>query len=78
MRLPLRFVRLGVIAAIGLGLLGVDVGESLRAGSITVASADARARASTSTRKKHHRHHRHHRKHARKRHRKHHAPPPEM
>ncbi len=63
----MRILRIGLIAAIGCGVLGIDVGESVRAGALTDGSAHAKKR--------------HHRKHARKRHRKHHrrsTPPPEM
>ena len=59
----MRLARIGIILAMGSGVLGIDVGESLRAGTITDGSAHA---------KRHHRH----RKHARKRHRRHHRTPP--
>jgi hypothetical protein len=62
----MRILRLGIIVAIGMAFLGIDVGESVRAGSISDGSAHAKKR------------HRRHRKHARK-HRKHHkAPATEM
>jgi hypothetical protein len=62
----MRILRLGIIVAIGMAFLGIDVGESVRSGSISDGSAHAKKR------------HRRHRKHARK-HRKHHkAPATEM
>jgi hypothetical protein len=62
----MRILRIGIIVTVGLGVLGIDVGESVRTGAISAASAQAK-------------HHRHHRKHARHRHRKHHrAPASEM
>lgn len=61
----MRILRIGIILTLGLGVLGIDVGESVRTGAISDASAQA----------KRHRHH----KHARHRHRKHHrAPASEM
>lgn len=60
----MRIVRIGIVMAIGLGVLGIDVGESVRAGAITDGSAQA---------KKHHRRHK-----SRKRHRKHHRRATEM
>jgi hypothetical protein len=61
----MRILRIGIIVTVGLGVLGIDVGESVRLGAISDASAQAKR-------------HRHHRKHARHRHRKHHAPASEM
>jgi hypothetical protein len=58
----MRILRIGIIVAVGLGVLGIDVGESVRTGAISDASAQAK------------RHHKRHRKHARHR-RKHHSPP---
>ena len=58
----MRILRIGIIVSVALGVLGIDVGESLRVGAISDASAQAK------------RHHRRHRKHARHR-RKHHSPP---
>jgi hypothetical protein len=61
----MRILRIGIIVTVGLGVLGIDVGETVRTGAISDASAQA----------KRHRH----RKHARHRHRKHHrAPASEM
>jgi hypothetical protein len=62
----MRVLRLCIILTIGIAFLGIDVGESVRSGSISDGSAHAKKR-------------RHHRKHARK-HRKHHhkAPATEM
>lgn len=62
----MRLLRIGFILTVGLGVLGIDVGETLRTGAISDGSAQA----------KHH--HRHHRKHARRRHHRHHAPASEM
>ena len=59
----MRILRLGIIVAIGMAFLGIDVGESVRTGTISDASAHA---------KKRHRKHRRHRKHGRK----HHSAPP--
>ncbi|MGZ3425751.1 MAG: hypothetical protein ACXVCV_03835 [Polyangia bacterium] len=56
----MRVLRIGIIVTVGLGILGIDVGESVRQGAISDASAHAKR-------------HKHHRKHARHRHRKHHA-----
>jgi hypothetical protein len=58
----MRILRIGIIVTVGLGILGIDVGESVRTGAISDASAHAKR-------------HRHHRKHARHRHRKHHTAP---
>jgi hypothetical protein len=58
----MRLLRIGIIVTIGLGVLGIDVGETVRTGAITDGSAQAK------------RHHRRHRKHARHR-RRHHSPP---
>ena len=55
----MRVLRMGIVVALGLGVLGIDVGESVRTGTLSDSSAQA---------KKHHRRH----KRARKRHRKHH------
>ena len=55
----MRILRIGIILTVGLGVLGIDVGESVRTGAISDANAQAK------------RHHRKHRKHARHRHRKH-------
>jgi hypothetical protein len=55
----MRILRIGIILTLGLGVLGIDVGESVRTGTISDANAHAK------------RHHRRHRKHARHRHRKH-------
>jgi hypothetical protein len=59
-------LRLAMILTIALGVLSIDVGESLRSGAVVGVSAHA----------KRHRHK--HKKHARKRHHKHHAPATEM
>ena len=63
----MRILGLGFILMIAFAVLGIDVGESWRAGSITDGSAQAK---------------RHHRRHKRARHRKHHkqrhAPASEM
>jgi hypothetical protein len=64
----MRLLRIGMLMVVAIGLLGIDVGESVRTGSLSVASAQAAKQ-------------RHHKKHARKRHRKHHrrkAPASEM
>ena len=58
----MRMLRLGIVLTIGLGFFGIDVGESVRAGTISDGSAHAK------------KHHRRHRKHARK-HRKHQSAP---
>ena len=58
----MRMLRLCIVLAIGLAFVGIDVGESVRAGTITDGSAHAK------------KHHRRHRKHARK-HRKHKSAP---
>jgi hypothetical protein len=55
----MRILRIGIILTVGLGVLGIDVGESVRTGAISDANAQAK------------RHHRRHRKHARHRHRHH-------
>jgi hypothetical protein len=55
--------RIGVMALVGFGLLGLDVGESLRTGTISANSAQA---------KRHRKHRRH------KRHRKQRDATPEM
>jgi hypothetical protein len=60
----MRFCRIGIVVAVGLGVLGIDVGESVRVGGISDASAQA---------KRHHRRHK-----SRKRHRKHHRRATEM
>jgi hypothetical protein len=66
----MRILRIGLVVAIVVGVLGIDVGESVRAGAIVDGSAHAA------------KHRSHKRKHARKRHhkrkhrRRHHAPPP--
>jgi hypothetical protein len=62
----MRVLRIGFIVLVGLGVLGIDVGESLRTGAISDGSAQAK------------RHHRHHRKHARHRRHRHHPPASEM
>ncbi|MDB4967503.1 MAG: hypothetical protein JWN44_3192 [Myxococcales bacterium] len=62
----MRTLRLCIVLTIGIAFLGLDVGETVRSGSISDGSAHAK------------KHRRHHRKHARK-HRKHHkAPATEM
>ena len=55
----MRILRIGIILTLGIGVLGIDVGESVRTGAISDANAQAK------------RHHKRHRKHARHRHRKH-------
>jgi hypothetical protein len=61
----MRILRLCIILTIGIAFLGIDVGESVRSGTISDGSAHAKK-------------HRRHRKHARK-HRKHNkAPATEM
>jgi hypothetical protein len=62
----MRILGLALTLTVALAAFGLDVGESLRLGTITDASAHAK------------RHHRHHRKHARHRRHKHHAPASEM
>jgi uncharacterized membrane protein YoaK (UPF0700 family) len=64
----MRVLRIGMLMAVAIGVLGIDVGQSVRTGNLSVASARAAK-------------HRHNKKHARKRHRKHHrrkAPASEM
>jgi hypothetical protein len=62
----MRILRIGIVVTVGLGVLGIDVGESLRAGAISDGSALAK------------KHHRRHRKHARHRRKHHSAPATEM
>ena len=62
----MRIVGIGIILVVALAVFGIDVGESLRLGTISGSSALAK------------RHHRHHRKHARHRRHRHHAPASEM
>ena len=50
----MRILRLCIVLTIGLAFLGIDVGESVRSGTISDGSAHAK------------KHHRKHRKHARK------------
>jgi len=61
----MRILGLGFILMIALAVLGIDVGESWRAGTITDGSAHA---------KRHHRHHKRRHRH----HKRHHAPAGEM
>lgn len=61
----MRIFGLGLILMIAFAVLGIDVSESLRAGTISDGAAQA---------KRHHRRH----KRARHRHRKHHRPASEM
>ena len=60
----MRFLGFGLILVFALAAFGLDVGESVRAGSLSVGSAHA---------KRHHR--KHHKKRARHRHHKHHSAP---
>lgn len=61
----MSLIRSAILIAVGLGVLGIDAGDSWRTGSLSVTGAHAQ---------KHHRHRRHRRHHRQRRHR--HAPPP--
>jgi hypothetical protein len=63
----MRLMRIAFLVAAAAGVLGIDVGESVRAGSISDGSAGANPRN-----RRRHRKHRHKR---RKKHRRHEAPP---
>ena len=62
----MRIFGLGLILMIAFAVLGIDVGESWRAGSISDGSAHAK------------RHHRRHKRARHRKHHKHHAPATEM
>ena len=55
-----RILGLGLAVIIGCAVLGIDVGESLRQGTITDGSAHAK-RHRRHHKRRHHRHHKHHR-----------------
>jgi hypothetical protein len=61
-----RILGFGLVLTIGFVVLGVDVGESWRAGAISDGSAHAK------------RHHRHHKRHHRRHHKHRRAPASEM
>jgi hypothetical protein len=61
-----RILGIGIILAFAFGVLGIDVGESLRQGTITDGSAHAK------------RHHRHHKRRHRRHHKHRRAPAGEM
>ena len=58
----MRMLRIGILVAVGLGLLGLDVGASLRAGAIRQSEAHAAKHHRKRHRKRRRRHH-HHRRH---------------
>lgn len=57
----MRILRIAMILTIGLGVLGIDVGESVRTGAIS----DGSAHAKRHHKRRHHRHHKRARRHRR-------------
>lgn len=56
----MRILRIGIMVAAGLGVLGLDVGASLRTGALTQTEAHAKRHKKRHRKHAHHRHHKHH------------------